>query len=205
MRGVAPPHRSRSDDFLELKIMNSKVESVWNYFLALEDDLKETSRYVEPYNQDDVYSIEFFKIMVLASTECESVMKMMCKELSGEEKGDISDYKQILLTHFPGICNAEVYIPRAGFKCICPFADWSSKPLNWWSVYQNCKHSRHSHFCDANYETTTTVMGALYILLLYFCKLMGDDYTLLRGTQYIYSKYTSKVMITECGDEHLPK
>lgn len=47
------------------------TESIWNYFLVLEKDLEATTRYVEPHNQDNVYSIEFYKILVLAATECE--------------------------------------------------------------------------------------------------------------------------------------
>ena len=160
--------------------MNSIVESVWNYYLALEEDLKDTSRYVEPFGQDRVYSIEFYKIIILAATECESVMKMLCKEFTGSEMGDIADYKATLLTHIPGICKAEVYIPRAGGKIIRPFDNWSVSSLGWWSMYQLCKHSRHAHFEDANYESAISVMGALYILLFYFCKQMGDDYSRLR-------------------------
>lgn len=52
------------------------TESIWNYFLVLEKDFEAMTRFVEPQNQDDVFSIEFFKILVLAATECESAMAL---------------------------------------------------------------------------------------------------------------------------------
>lgn len=180
------------------------VKSIWYYYLALESDLKETSRYVEPVDQDKVYSIEFYKIIILAATECESIMKLLCKEFTGNEGGTISEYKMVLLANIPGICSAEVYIPRAKGMRLRPFDGWNGAPLKWWDIYQECKHSRHAHFKDANYETAVYAMGALYILIFYLYKKVGGDYTRLTDSDYIHSSYTSSFRITESGDEFLP-
>ena len=66
---------------------------MWNYFLMLESDLDNTSRYIEPQGQENVYSFEFAKLLVLACTEIESVLKVMCKEIDPTAKADkMSDY-----------------------------------------------------------------------------------------------------------------
>ena len=48
------------------------LHGMWNYFLMLENDLDNTSRYIEPQGQENVYSFEFAKLLVLACTEIES-------------------------------------------------------------------------------------------------------------------------------------
>ena len=43
-----------------------QLKNMWNYFLSLEQDLSNTSRFVEPQGQENVYSFEFAKILILA-------------------------------------------------------------------------------------------------------------------------------------------
>ena len=57
------------------------LRGMWNYFLMLESDLDNTSRYIEPSKQEDVYSFEFAKLLILACTEVESVFKAICFEI----------------------------------------------------------------------------------------------------------------------------
>ena len=57
------------------------LHGMWNYFLMLESDLDNTSRYIEPQGQENVYSFEFAKLLILACTEVESVFKAICFEI----------------------------------------------------------------------------------------------------------------------------
>ena len=88
------------------------INGIWNYYLSLEKDLDNTSRSIEPKGQENVFSFEFAKLLVLSCTELESVLKLLCYECSGENKGDIGKYKETVLTNYPKIVFAEVNIAR---------------------------------------------------------------------------------------------
>lgn len=47
------------------------INGIWNYYLSLEKDLDDTSRYIEPKGQENVFSFEFAKLLVLSCTELE--------------------------------------------------------------------------------------------------------------------------------------
>lgn len=177
------------------------TESIWNYFLVLEKDLEATTRYVEPYNQDEVYSIEFFKILVLAATECESAFKALCKSISGSERGNIGEYKETILKKYPGIVNAEVIIPRA-HKSIKPFAKWDSSALDWWDAYGKTKHNHIASFSTANYLMAVKSLGALYVLVFYIGRERKEEFTQLKSI-YFQSEYTYNYLITD-GGKSLP-
>ena len=90
----------------------TEIEHIWNYYLSLENDLSNTSRYIEPSGQENVYSFEFSKLIILSCTEIEAVLKTICKEKSGKDCGNIGEYKGEVLSHFPKIVNATVYVSR---------------------------------------------------------------------------------------------
>ena len=97
-------------------ITKEQFTGIWNYFLSLESDLSNTSRYIEPSGQEEVHSFEFAKLIILSCTEAESLMKIICFELTNEEKGNIGEYKGVILERFPNIVSAEVSISRLGKK-----------------------------------------------------------------------------------------
>ena len=53
-------------------ITKEQFTGIWNYFLSLENDLSNTSRYIEPSGQEEVHSFEFAKLIILSCTEAES-------------------------------------------------------------------------------------------------------------------------------------
>lgn len=178
-----------------------QLKNMWNYFLSLEQDLSNTSRYVEPQGQENVYSFEFAKIIILACTEVESAFKLLCKEIDENEYGDIGKYKGVILGKYPSIVEAEVYISRLE-KTAKPFEQWSTGPLSWWDDYCKIKHSRDSYFQNATYNNAMLALSALYILLLYLSKITGakiDDCE----SNYISSEYASVFIIAK-ADKHLP-
>ena len=161
---------------------------IWNYYLSLEDDLKNTSRYVEPSGQENVYSFEFAKLLILACTEIESVFKIICNIIKGEPvKGDISTYKEVILGKYPKIVETVILPTRLGYK-IRPFSHWKDGKLPWWSAYQAVKHNRGDCFNEATYINATTAIGALYILMIYLGKITGIPFNDAQSN-YFFSDY----------------
>ena len=64
-----------------------ELENMCNYFLDLEKELADSSRYIEPEGQEKTYSFEFRKLIILSCTEFESACKALCELLkaSGTE------------------------------------------------------------------------------------------------------------------------
>lgn len=172
---------------------------IWNYYLSIENDLANTSRYIEPAGQEKVYSFEFAKILILACAEIESVFQVICLALDGKKVGDISEYKRIILSKYPKIVDATVSVSRLG-KHIRPYSEWSSGPLSWWNAYQEVKHSRQSNFALATYWNALNAIAALYILIFYLAKIENFDF---RGTdsQYIYSKYAGQLLACKAPED----
>lgn len=90
-----------------------ELQNMWYYFLDLEKELADSSRYIEPDGQENVYSFEFRKIIILACTECETAFKSLCEAIDDtKERGSMYDYKGIVLGKYPKIIDAEVHIRR---------------------------------------------------------------------------------------------
>ena len=182
-------------------VTKESFNGIWNYFLSIESDLENTSRYIEPSGQENVHSFEFAKIIILASTEVESVMKAICFELTNEEKGNIGEYKQVILARFPKITTASVTISRLG-KSISPFEGWDVGPLNWWDAYGLVKHKRGTEFDKANYSNAVISLSALYILIFYLAKICNIEFEDTKS-RYIDSNYTRQ-FIAFAAPEQLP-
>ena len=89
------------------------INEIWNYYLTLEGDIANTSRFIEPSGQENVHSFEFAKILILACTELESVFKLLCLEITGKQpEGTIGKYKETILGKYPRIVDAVVSVKR---------------------------------------------------------------------------------------------
>lgn len=75
-------------------ITEKELSGIWNYYLSLEKDLDNTSRFIEPRGQENVFSFEFAKLLVLSCTELESVLKLLCYERSGEKKAILASIRK---------------------------------------------------------------------------------------------------------------
>ena len=156
----------------------------WYYFLSLERDLDNTSRFVEPLGQENVHSFEFAKILILACTEIEVLFKYLCKTIKpSETTGNIGRYKEVILTAYPKITCAEVNITRWG-KVISPFSGWDSGSLKWWQEYNDVKHNRSLNFAKASYENAAFSLAALYILVFYTAKANKIDFPNTKSTYF---------------------
>jgi hypothetical protein len=78
----------------------------WNYFLALERDLEDVSRYVEFADPNmAVYSIELAHLLFAAASEVDVVTQLLCEILSpGARHENIDDYRTILAAKLPIMC-----------------------------------------------------------------------------------------------------
>lgn len=180
----------------------NELMSIWNYYLSLEDDLAATSRYIEPAGQENTFSFEFSKLLVLACTEIESVLKRICYIIAGHHvEGDIGAYKQTILSIYPKITKATVIVSRLG-KNIIPFSGWGSGRLQWWDAYQQVKHNRGEFFSQATYLNSVSAISALYILIFYLAEISGLSKKKL-DSHYIDSDYSYGKLIVS-GSKKLP-
>lgn len=173
------------------------IHGMWNYYLMLEKDFENTSRYVEPFGQENVYSFEFAKLLILACTEVESVFKAICHEINSESVAEnIIAYKGIILEKYPKITEAKVKIKYLN-RSIFPFAEWKEKSdlasPSWWKAYQHVKHNRGGNFSKATYLNAVSALAALYILIFYLANI----------TQIGFDNNASSYIVSDYSDVHL--
>lgn len=178
--------------------MNDATE-IWNYYLTLDSDLLNTYRYVEPENQEVVYSYEYGKLIMLSCSELETVFKMLCKHFEKKECGNMAQYKEIILKHIPEIVLADVGVVRYKQEII-PFKNWDNDRLFWWEEYVEIKHNLHTNITKANFKNAVYTLSALYIIILYYSKITNqliDDYQ----SKCIYSDYSKKILVTTANNK----
>jgi hypothetical protein len=143
----------------------------WEYYLAIEEDLANCSRYVEFSERNyDVYSNEFAKIIVLASAEIDTVLRELCALIAPGVKADsINRYFTVINAHYPKLVEMYVKIRRADLN-LQPWKGWvKDKSPGWWGLgYNKIKHDRTNHFDQANLGNALQAVGALLIVILHY-------------------------------------
>jgi hypothetical protein len=135
----------------------------WNYFLALEQDMERTSRYIEfsPSNFS-AYSIELAHLLFAAASEVDVVGKALCAIVAPDApRGNINDYRAVLGLMAPHLHSTRVFVPRYGLTLV-PWKNWGDTPQtnpDWWMSYNRVKHARDAHFQEA---TLLVVIYELY-------------------------------------------
>lgn len=166
-----------------------KLNGIWNYYLSLERDMANTSQYIEPLGQENVYSFEFAKLLILSCTEVESLFKIVCSIISPNKcAGNIAAYKEIILDKYPNIIDAKVSISRLNTS-IKPFDNWDTSKLIWWDAYQDIKHNRGKFFPAATYMNAVTALSALYVLIFYISEITNTTFNDYKS-EYITSEYS---------------
>ena len=171
----------------------AELNNMWQYYLSIERDLSETSRYIEPEGQEDVHSFEFARILVLTCTEIESVFKQLGQIGSGRKPGNMEDYKAQTLKMYPRIVDASVFIGRWN-RQIQPFKGWDCGSLPWWKAYNSIKHDRGENFSQATYKNAAYSVGALYLLLAYLASATKMKLDIYEAT-YISSNYAPEFFL----------
>ncbi len=144
----------------------------WNYFLAIEKDLEDISRYIEFSNSNlGTYSIKLAHILLSASSEVDVTMKQLCLLIDSHQSiTNINDYRRIIKTSLPEFIDEEIRIDRFGLS-YKPWDHWNGdENPNWWRSYNNVKHQRNSHFSDANLLNAINAVGALLLTVVYLYK-----------------------------------
>jgi hypothetical protein len=144
----------------------------WNYFLALESDTEQLSRYVE-FTTDNfsTYSLEMAHLLLAAASEVDVIAKILCKKTDTSQNADsIGKYREILKPSFPNIQNMKVLVPRYGLE-LCPWFNWSDdENPEWWTAYNKVKHHRSTHYQRANLKNILNAVAGLFVMLLYLYK-----------------------------------
>jgi|LDZT01.1.fsa_nt_gi hypothetical protein len=142
----------------------------WNYFLALESDLSDLSRYIEFTSANfDTYSIELAHLLLASASEVDVKLKELCYHLDHHMKvKNIDDYRRVIKDNLPEFLDEKVYIPRYNIS-FTPWLEWKSDSNpEWWGSYNNVKHERNKFFSDANLKNVIHSMGGLFVAENYF-------------------------------------
>ncbi|CAN5644956.1 hypothetical protein BH20ACI4_BH20ACI4_07970 [soil metagenome] len=149
----------------------SVINHHWNYFLALESDMEQVTRYVE-FNKLNypVYSIELAHLLFAAASEFEVVAKLLCELFNqNAPRENITDLRTILNNFVPEIAQENIFIPRYGLVLDTPLEYFGKgKSPKWWGKYNSVKHERNKNFKDANLENALLALASLQIIILYY-------------------------------------
>lgn len=148
----------------------------WNYFLALESDLAQVSRYIE-FDEKNfrTYSIELAHLLLASSSEVDVIAKGICGFLEPDSPADnINHYREIINRNLPSFIKEKVFVPRFSLT-LKPWSNWNlvKNPQNplWWRSYNKVKHERNEYFAEANLKNVLNSIGGLLITVFYFYKL----------------------------------
>ncbi len=155
-------------------------DSCWQYFLKLESDFHTTARYLGGSKiNDTTCSIEFAQQLVCINTECEAVLKKICKAIDPKNPtANMGHYKRTLQRKFPKIHTEPVQIDLF-HRTVHPFAGWdiSGGRLEWWNAFQDVKYHRDNNFGKANLIHTLEALCALLILELHLYAIFSPQGT----------------------------
>lgn len=148
----------------------SPAHTHWNYFITLEKDLEQLSRYVEIAEPNfGTYSIEIARLLFAAASEVDVVAKLLCTSIQpGSSPEKIRQYHAILEPNVPSLFRMSVQMPRFGTSSI-PWDSWTATASpKWWTAYNKVKHQRHDHFDQATLGNAVNALQGLFVLLLYY-------------------------------------
>lgn len=108
-------------------IQHLPIPAHWNYFLALEDDVRQLARWIEfsPANEG-VYSIEIARLLMTAAAEADVIAKALCARISpGTGAASINAYQNVLCAAAPIIVTSTAGMPRYGMA-FQPWSNWAT-------------------------------------------------------------------------------
>ncbi len=160
---------------MAIQVENSLLH--WNYFMALESDVAQLSRYVEFAESNwRTYSIEAARLLLAASSEVDVLAKQLCRMVDPEAKVEnINRYHPIITGAFPTLREAKVTLPRCGLT-LTPWIHWrATSPPRWWTAHNKVKHERNDHFKEGNLQNALNAMAGLFLLVLHFYRRTGEE------------------------------
>jgi hypothetical protein len=152
-------------------ISTTKNNLHWNYFIALEDDMAQVSRYIEFCKPNlGVFSIELAHLLLSAASEVDVMAKCLCALVDpNAAPSKINLYREVLMqavndAKIADLTAIRVAVPRYGID-FRPWENWAiGKTPDWWLSYNHVKHKRDEHFHEATLQHALNALGALFIL-----------------------------------------
>lgn len=149
----------------------------WNYFISLERDLENLSRYIEFTEENyKTFSTELVRLYLATGAEVDVLLKQLCGLVGSEKKvGNIKGYRKIITEHFPEIGKEKVFIKRYNLE-IAPWEDWKEEigkeepNPRWWTLHNKVKHHRNEAYPSANLKNVIDAIAGLLVLNFYFVK-----------------------------------
>lgn len=169
-----------------------EFERYWSYYISIESMFKKTNQYVSHSEKNqDTYSDEFAKIILLSCSEIDSLLKTVCKYkniLSKEKYYNMFIYSKALIkieyikdlafSTDPMTSMNEDSIVVFSFKELNTTQKHAG--LSWWSDYQKLKHNRLENAELGNLHNAACALAAHYIILRtmvdFLDKYSGKDY-----------------------------
>jgi hypothetical protein len=166
-------------------IQTTKIEPHWNYFLAIERDLDDLSRYVE-FNEKNFncFSVEIARILLASSAEVDVVCKQICRVINAQSTADnIEKYRGEIKEAYPSLPRLGVVLPRFGLRLV-PWDEWNADGVPfWWTAYNKIKHHRDSEYERANLKNALNAVAGLFVMVLYLYKKKAQSGELLPTPQ----------------------
>lgn len=166
--------------------------SYWAYYLALEARFAQTERFCAfSIHNAEAYSVEYLTLFLAACGEIDALGKEVVRRFYPDVdlgKCSINKWGYYVCKAFPGL--GEQSVEFAGQFRFKPFDGWrqtmvkgkngqpiykrsdDSKPLPWWTDYNNVKHNRAvideargiSNYEKANQGNLLKAVGALFLM-----------------------------------------
>lgn len=187
-------------------ITNKSHNINWNFFISLEHDLEEISRYIEfSENNFQTYSIELARLLLAASSEVDVVAKQLCKLLDPESTAnDICNYRKVIISKCPNFPDEIIFIERYGLSSQ-PWLNWAKDMSpDWWKSYNNVKHQRDSYYPEANLKNAIDALGALLILLFYYYSIPSVQNNPRIQSDEVMGKLTPQSTLMRLDDIYYP-
>jgi hypothetical protein len=183
-----------------MAIQSAATKLHWNFFLAIEGDVKTLSRFIEFHPSNfDCFSLEIARVLLAASSETDIACKQVCLSFNAASQArNINDYRTELLAAIPHLPDFEVTVPRHSLT-LKPWDEWHD-PLNgvplWWTAHNKVKHERHSHYKDANLKNALNAVAGLFVILLYLYKADAERGALASSLFRLAGQHTKGTVIS---------
>lgn len=153
---------------------NEFLTQYWRYYLSLEKDFIQLTRYVGLYEENfNVFSDEIHKQLISVGIEFENVSKKICEILS------INLPARANITHF------NQWIPQEEIKVITiyslnqfillPFKIENVDTLwKWWNNYNSIKHNRLFNYKEVTFKNLLDALSALFYAEMFLIKEIGQ-------------------------------
>lgn len=141
----------------------------WRYLKILDDDIQQISRFIEPSASNlSSYSLELARLLMIATQECDVLLKAVCRNLGDTSSNSESAYRQTLMGNMPSVAATKIAIEPFSLQ-FSPFEDWiSDKTPDWWTANNKIKHERIAYFERANLGNVLKAISGAFVANLYF-------------------------------------